>query len=118
MANKNVRKIAVAASDVAGFKTARYERSGRAFGVIDAGAWTVGDQFTFPEIAASEIVCADIVFHSSTPVVLRVFPGTDLTNGVTLITATNASKISYVVEYRKGVAKQAGLPLVVKTAAS
>jgi hypothetical protein len=106
MATYSVKKLAANSSQVGGLKTSRYEKGGVAFGVVESASYALGDTLVFDEINSNDIIQATIVAHTAgTPTILEVFPGTDLTNALSLDlpgTAVAAVKISYVIHYIRG----------------
>jgi hypothetical protein len=109
MATKKVKKVAVGADDVAGLKSSRYEKLQVSYGYIPASTISTGDVLSFTDVPSRDILRATVVVHEATPVVLEVYPGTDVSSqlsmnilqGIGVVT----SNISYVIEYVRGTGK-------------
>jgi len=101
MAIRKVRKVAAGATDLSGFKRSRHEKLEVAYGVITAASYTQGDTLTFGEVPAQDIIRATVVAHSGSPVVLEVYPGTDISSAIAM-TVGSAPKVSYRIEYVRG----------------
>jgi hypothetical protein len=111
MATHKVKKIAVDTVattpnfDLGGLKSSRYEKLQVSYGVIAAGAYTLGDTLIFSDVPSQDIIKATVVAHGSDPAVLDVYPGSDNSGTYTLSlpsTVTTAVKLSYIIEYIRG----------------
>lgn len=109
MATKKVKKVVVDANDVAGLKSSRYERLQVSYGYIPAGTISTGDVLSFTDVPSADIIRATLVAHETSPVVLEVFPGTDVSSQLSMNLAQGAgtvtNNISYVIEYVRGTGK-------------
>jgi hypothetical protein len=109
MATKKVKKIAVVANDVAGLKSSRYEKLQVSYGYIPAGTISTGDVLSFTDVPSADILRATLVAHETTPVVLEVFPGSDVSSQLSMdllqSSGSVACIISYVIEYVRGTGK-------------
>ena len=109
MATKKVKKVAVETDDVAGLKSSRYEKLQVSYGYIPAGKISTGDVLSFTDVPSRDILRATLVAHESTPVVLEVFPGTDISSQLSMNLAQSSGavthNISYVIEYVRGTGK-------------
>lgn len=104
MATKNIKKIAVETSDIAGLKSSRYEKLQVSYGAIDSSKYTVGDTLVFKDIPAQDIIRATVVAHAATPGTLEVYPASDKNSTFTLTIpgSTTSVDLSYIVEYVRG----------------
>lgn len=107
MAELKVKKVAVAAGDVSGLKSSRYEKMQVSYGTIAAADYSLGDTVVFSDVPSKDIIKATIVAHTSSPVTLDVYPGTDVSSALTLAISEKAT-ISYVLEYVRGTGVVAG----------
>ena len=109
MATKTVKKIATAASDIAGLKSSRYEKLQVSYGYIPASSISTGDVLSFTDVPSADIIRATLVAHEATPVVLAVYPGTNVSSQLSMNLLQSAGvvtcKISYVIEYVRGTGK-------------
>lgn len=109
MAIKKVKKIAVETSDIAGLKSSRYEKLQVSYGHIPAGTISTGDVLSFSDVPSADILRATLVAHEATPVVLELFPGSNISSQLSMNLLQNAGsvtcKISYVIEYIRGTGK-------------
>jgi hypothetical protein len=109
MATVKVKKVAVADNDVAGLKSSRYEKLQVSYGYIPANKISTGDVLSFTDVPSADILRATLVAHEATPVVLEVFPGSDVSSqlSMNLLQASGVvtSNISYVIEYVRGTGK-------------
>lgn len=109
MAIKKVKKLAIETSDLGGLKSSRYERLQVSYGYIPANSITIDDVLSFSDVPSADILRATLVAHEATPVVLEVYPGTNVSSQLSLTLAQGAgavtSKISYVIEYIRGTGK-------------
>ena len=101
MATLHVKKVAVAATDLGGLKSSRYEKLQVSYGRIDAGDYDSGDTLVFADVPSRDIIRATIIVHTTNPAELYVYPGTDVTEALPL-SATGHEDISYVIEYVRG----------------
>jgi hypothetical protein len=101
MATLSVRKLAAGSNQVGGLTTSRYEKNSVAFGVIPAASYNLGDTISFDDINSQQIISANIVLQTGSPVTLQVIPGTNLSSALQLAT-TQKADISYVVHYIRG----------------
>lgn len=102
---RNVKKIAVASTDLGGLKSSRYEKLQVSYGTIGAGAYTLGDTLEFADVPSQDIIRATVIAHGADPAVLEVFPGSNNTGTFTLklpSTVNTAVKLSYIIEYIRG----------------
>lgn len=109
MATKKVKKLAVESQDVGGLKSSRYEKLQVSYGVIPSGKISTGDVLSFIDVPSRDIIRATLVVHEATPVVLTVYPGSNISSQLSVTLAQSAgvvsSKISYVIEYVRGTGK-------------
>jgi hypothetical protein len=109
MATKKVKKIATETDDIAGLKSSRYERLQVSYGFIPSGTINTNDVLSFSDVPSADILRATIIAHESTPVILEVYPGTNISSQLELNLAQSSgvvtSKISYVIEYIRGTGK-------------
>lgn len=109
MATKKIKKVAVETNDVAGLKSSRYEKLQVSYGLIPAGTINTGDVLAFVDVPSADIIRATLVAHETTPVVLEVFPGSDISSQLSMNLAQSAGSvthnISYVIEYVRGTGK-------------
>lgn len=109
MATKKVKKVAVADNDVAGLKSSRYEKLQVSYGYIPANKISTGDVLSFTDVPSADILRATLVAHEATPVVLEVFPGSDVSSQLSMNLLQSSgvvtSNISYVIEYVRGTGK-------------
>ena len=101
MPNKAIKKVAVAATDIAGLKSSRYEKMQVSYGVVPAGSYSLGDTLVFSDVPSNDIIRATVTAHSTIPVTLEILPGTDVSSALPL-SATTTVKISYIIEYIRG----------------
>ena len=101
MATLSVRKLAADSTQVGGLTTSRYEKNSVAFGVIPAASYNLGDTISFDDINSQQIISANVVLQTGSPVTLQVIPGTNLGSALQLAT-TQKADISYVVHYIRG----------------
>lgn len=101
MATLHVKKVAVAATDLGGLKSSRYEKLQVSYGRISADDYTSGDTLVFADVPSRDIIRATIIVHTANPAELYVYPGTDVT-GTLELNATDHEDISYVIEYVRG----------------
>lgn len=109
MATKKVKKVAVAENDLGGLKSSRYEKLQVSYGYIPSGTISTGDVLSFTGVPSADIIRATLVAHESTPVLLEVFPGSDVSSQLSINLAQSAglvtSRISYIIEYVRGTGK-------------
>lgn len=109
MATKKVKKLAVETQDVGGLKSSRYEKLQVSYGFIPANKINTGDVLSFTDVPSADILRATLVAHEATPVVLTVYPGSDISSQLSMTLAQSAgavtSKISYIIEYVRGTGK-------------
>lgn len=109
MATRKVKKLANAESDLAGLKSSRYEKLQVSYGYIPANTITIDDVLSFSDVPSADILRATLIAHEATPVVLEVYPGTNVSSQLSMTLAQGAglvtSKISYVIEYVRGTGK-------------
>jgi hypothetical protein len=106
MANKQVKKIALATSDIPGLKSSRYERLQVSYGAIATSQYGWGDTLTFADIPSRDIIRASVVAHSANPATLEVYPASDKADPFTLqVPGSTLAPLSYIIEYVRGVGK-------------
>ena len=105
MAEKIIKKVAVAATDIAGQKSSRYEKMQVSFGVVEASDYEVGDTLVFSDVPSLDIIKAVVIAHADSPVTLEIYPGTDVSDAIPLVVGADPVKISYVIEYIRGTGK-------------
>jgi hypothetical protein len=109
MATKTVKKIATASSDIAGLKSSRYEKLQVSYGYIPASSISTGDVLSFSDVPSADIIRATLIAHEATPVVLAVYPGTNVSSQLSMNLLQSSGvvtcKISYVIEYVRGTGK-------------
>lgn len=109
MATKKVKKLAVATSDLGGLKSSRYEKLQVSYGYIPASTISTGDVLSFADVPSADILRATLIAHEATPVVLEVFPGSDVSSQLSMNLLQGAGsvtcRISYVIEYIRGTGK-------------
>lgn len=109
MATKKVKKLAIESSDIGGLKSSRYEKLQVSYGHIPAGSISTDDVLSFSDVPSADILRATLVAHEATPVVLEIYPGTNVSSQLSMNLAQGAglvtSKISYVIEYVRGTGK-------------
>ena len=101
MATHHVKKYAVETTDIGGLKSSRYEKLQVSYGTIPSDSYSVGDLLVFGDVPSRDIIRATIVAHAVSPVVLEIYPGTDISSAVSFDIVTNV-EISYVIEYVRG----------------
>jgi hypothetical protein len=102
MSTRKVKKVAVDTNDISGLKSSRYEKMQVSYGAIEASSYDLLDTLMFADVPSRDIIRATIVAHTSSPITLEIYPGTDISGPVTLAGVTSPVKISYVIEYVRG----------------
>jgi hypothetical protein len=106
MATLKVKKVAVAATDIGGLLSSRYEKLQVSYGVIAPTDYAVGDSIVFADVPSKSIIRATVVAHDpQAPAVLDVYPGSDKNSPFTLSLPTGVPgpvEISYIIEYVRG----------------
>lgn len=104
MATKNVKKLAIATSDIGGLKSSRYEKIQVSYGAIASSAYSLGDTIAFSEVPALDIIKATVVAHSTNPAVLDVYPASSKSNtfNLNIPGASAPVDLSYIIEYVRG----------------
>jgi hypothetical protein len=104
MATKNIKKIAVETSDIAGLKSSRYEKLQVSYGAIASSQYAINDTLSFSGIPSQDIIRATVIAHSATPGTLEVYPASDKNSTFTLTIpgSTTPVDLSYIVEYVRG----------------
>ena len=109
MATKKIKKVAVETNDLSGLKSSRYEKLQVSYGFIPAGTISTGDVLSFTDVPSVDIIRATLVAHEATPVLLEVFPGTNVSSQLSMNLQQSGglvtSNISYVIEYVRGTGK-------------
>ena len=112
MSTHNLRKVAVASTDIANQKVARFDRINLAYGTIPAASYVAGDTLVFSQIDAKDIVDVRLTPTNGTPI--SVYNNADFTQPIRLAVGAVASDIVYRIEFVRGTGKK----LTVLTAAS
>jgi hypothetical protein len=111
MATFKVKKVAVAATDLGGLQSSRYEKLQVSYGVIPpitngAATYANGDYLVFSDVPSKSIIRATVIAHyPDQPAVLEVYPGSDKNVPFTLSLPTGVTapvEISYIIEYVRG----------------
>ncbi len=106
MANKTVKKMAIATSDIPGLKSSRYERLQVSYGAIATSQYSWGDTITFGDVPSRDIIRASVVAHSQNPATLEVYPASDKADPFTLqVPGPALAPLSYIIEYVRGVGR-------------
>lgn len=101
MATHHIKKYAVAATDLGGLKSSRYEKLQVSYGTIEEDSYSIGDYLVFGDVPSRDIIRATVTSHQTVPVTLEVYPGTDVSSALELNLA-DTYKLSYVIEYVRG----------------
>jgi hypothetical protein len=111
MATLKVKKVAVAATDLGGLLSSRYEKLQVSYGVIPpitngAATYANGDTIVFSDVPSKSIIRATVIAHfPDQPAVLEVYPGSDKNVPFTLSLPSGVTapvEISYIIEYVRG----------------
>ena len=76
------------------------------YGVIAEESYEFGDTLSFG-VPSADIIEAEILVHSGSPQTLKVYPGTDISEALTMY-IVGRPKISYVIKYIRGAGLVAG----------
>jgi hypothetical protein len=102
MSTYNVKKVAVADSDIGGLKSSRYEKIQVSYGKLSSSSYNILDTLVFSDVPSQDLIRATITAHASPDITVSIYPGVNNTSPVAIGGFTSPVDISYVIEYVRG----------------